>query len=255
MIGTEFGIAADQDLMWQKQADSLSYARKILFEDPFILGNVTHWRQPEEFSPLKLIMPTNRTLQVVAGIHGFSQQEFIESIAGKTVLEVGGAKSFLQTTANQLGLSSTIFNLDLTSAFCRIPGEKNSIKHIPNEHEVIASGEAIPFNSESVDVMLATYSLPFSGHSADQMENFFNETLRVLKVLGWASISPVVAGDSPGEINKNFSRLRLTGILRSLNYLSSARLEFGSGLEPFEDGFKTTEFLRITKLASISSDD
>lgn len=172
--------------------------------------------------------PTTRYLDELALLFQQSPEEFIELLSGdKLILDIGGGKSNLQRQLGSLGITSTVINLDLESAYTyeitRADGENMKWIDAKRQPSVIARAEQMPFADESFDVILASYSVPFYTDSADDYEAIINEALRVLKVGGTASLAPMVA--SFHKENGVVGRLRMLGMLRSLSNMPELELD------------------------------
>jgi len=244
----EFGIIEDQAGEWERVARYLGNACRRLHEDPFdpyALGD----NRPSEFHYF-VGRPTDRPINHIAGIHGYETDEFLSTITGKVVLDVGGGHSRLQSAAERRGVKTTILNLDLPLTFGHEEDGKVVYEESLGENGIVGVAHQMPVASESVDLLLATYSMPFIAHSADHIEGYINETLRVLKPGGSASISPFMATYMPGDRNRHIGKIRLWGMLRSLSSMTGLQVQFGQGIDG--DSGLTSEYVKITKLEADS---
>ncbi len=70
-------------------------------------------------------------------------------------------------------------------------GSEHNIISTPPDHRIVANNEILPFKDGTVDIVVASSSCPLYSESQQEVEDFFNEVVRVLKSSGQARISPV----------------------------------------------------------------
>ncbi len=216
-------------LRQEKDVEQWAHLERVRDYASFRMRNLRLYeREPETFSPKSNHMTTARGVDELAAIHGFDTDEFIASMIGKRVLDVGGGWSRLNTQLKKIGIPATVITIDLHNAFFSDyanemwEGNKTGA-------EINANGHCLPIKDGSVDKILATYSLPMWAHSSDHIESFFNETLRVLKVGGDASITPMVACGPTGDNDGLTAVMRVTSMLSSINHMDDYEVSFGQG--------------------------
>lgn len=137
---------------------------------------------------------TARDLAGVAEQHELTADELLEKLRDQTVLDVGAGNSLLEDGARKRGVETEVIPLNLPSTyFNRVRGEivsrTNQVIGSPNR-AVVGIGQELPIKTESVDLVIATYSLPFYATSSQVVVSFLDEGLRVLKPGGEMLIAP-----------------------------------------------------------------
>jgi|GEM_PF-2872082 len=114
-----------------------------------------------------------------------------QELRGKTILDLGCGKSNLQAGIDDQGIDAFVIGVDFKAL--KLAREHESL----GKNKINAELAALPVASESIDVVLATHSLPQYARSSDELRNFFVECKRVVKVGGILSISPLYVVEQP----------------------------------------------------------
>jgi len=145
---------------------------------------------------------TNRSVEHVAQLHGIPLREFW----GKTILDLGCGLSDLQLGLDRQGIEATVIGIDLKALeLSRAVGSQI-------ERNIVAKLGSLPIPTESIDLAIATYSLPHYGSSAEEIDDFFAECKRVVKIGGLLSIAPLFVNVDLGtdHITEDFESRELT---------------------------------------------
>lgn len=124
---------------------------------------------------------TARNVNQITRLHGLSMRDFW----GKTILDLGCGKSNLQADLDERGIQANVIGVDLNAQSIRDDRRSGA------PYSVAAKLGALPIANSSVDVAIATYSLPHWAASAEDVNTFFDESKRVLKVGGLLSVFPL----------------------------------------------------------------
>lgn len=126
-----------------------------------------------------------------------------EGLTGKRILDLGSGTRRFAKEAEESGINVDIFSLD--------PLFEDPSQKIENGQEELAKsldetnrrsitsrtiagfGDQLPFKDNTFDLILAEYSLPAHAVSEKQIDEFFKETTRALKVGGELRFSPSVS--------------------------------------------------------------
>lgn len=132
------------------------------------------------FSPL--IPPSGRETLDVLGLHCLPASNF----KGKVVYDLGCGGSDLGAGLGALGIRAAVTGFD------------NNPNNIPYKERSEYSGKRVTCDianveadDASADIVLATYSLPMWARSAGEIDAFFNECKRLVRIGGLLSIYPI----------------------------------------------------------------
>jgi ubiquinone/menaquinone biosynthesis C-methylase UbiE len=118
-------------------------------------------------------------LRETANWYEMDEGGFLKILENKRTLDIGSSMSTLAKQAKARA-QCDIVSLDPNESVLK-----------DKEMAVAAEGEALPFNKESFDEVFATFSLPYRATNEKQVEDFFQESLRVTKVGGHIHIVPI----------------------------------------------------------------
>lgn len=226
----------------QTESDGWERAEQILSKYSAHLRDGPDPGIPQPFNSYWNQYPTHRPLEEIAKTHGYNPEEFEGLIKGKTVLDIGGGYSSLAHDAEFAGFGASIFNLDLPGVF--FEGKKNEKARLNASYNVAGLGHELPFRDESIDTVLATYSLPFYLHNTDHAEGYWNELLRVIKPAGTISVAPMQTTGFRGEAYYEHGVLRVWGMVRSMSSMPELSVKLVKD--------RRVSALRITKISSFA---
>lgn len=130
---------------------------------------------------------TARSLDNVLQLHQLTAND----LRGKTILDLGCGRSNLQAELQARQIGAIIVGIDKTDV--ALWGGRP----IDDGGTRFAQAElaALPVRDGSVDIALATYSLPYWAHSREDVDGFFSECARVVRYGGLISIAPMVSAE------------------------------------------------------------
>lgn len=127
---------------------------------------------------------TSRELDTVLYIHQLTPRDII----GKKILDLGCGRSSLQAELDAKNIGATVIGIDRTDVALRgFRPDRDAGKRYAQ-----ADLTALPIQDSSVDIALATYSLPYWAKDRDAIDAFFTECARVVRTGGFISIAPMV---------------------------------------------------------------
>lgn len=124
----------------------------------------------------------DRDVIEVAYLHGLHIREFL----GKTILNLGSGSGNLQADLDGHGVRANVISVDFSAAALQEAALRRSANRF-----IAADVSALPLPDESVDLAIATYSLPLWARTPAEMASFFSECRRVVKVGGMLAIFPL----------------------------------------------------------------
>jgi ubiquinone/menaquinone biosynthesis C-methylase UbiE len=148
-----------------------------------------------------LPMPvTARSLDTVLRLHGLEAEMF----EGATVYDLGCGLSNLAGGLALRGVQADVFGFDNHP---RVLADHDRL--LQGTSVIEAALDTLPVADSSADIVLATYSLPMWASDGDQIERFYTECQRVVKVDGILSIYPIATQTKiDGEsVNEEFYRM------------------------------------------------
>jgi ubiquinone/menaquinone biosynthesis C-methylase UbiE len=133
----------------------------------------------------------------------------LDCFEGATVYDLGCGHSDIGGELAIRGVAAAVIGFD------KNPDAINGSRHeASGTRRVLASLEHLPVPSESADIALASFSLPFWANSAKEITDFFAEATRIVRPNGVLSISPMRIKAGKGQVpffstsGKRFSALR-----------------------------------------------
>lgn len=136
---------------------------------------------------------TCKNLDSILMHHGLSPGTF----EGAAVYDLGCGMSDIGAELAVRGVKATVTGFDQSKRALNTPP-----KHENSTRRVFARLDDLPAEDESADIVIANYSLPFWGRSAEEIFSFFKECKRVVKEGGLLAINP--AATSP-FLDTNFA--------------------------------------------------
>lgn len=144
------------------------------------------------------------------------------ALEGKVVLDLGCGYSDLEIDLRDRGVTSSVIGVDGSpEALLTEDGNERDITLIA------ANLTALPILDNSVDMVLATYSMPFYGRNRSDIKAFYKECQRVVKVGGILSIFPIgvsILPKKPRKLGDKPSKLGNIGfrVLRNIDVVMGA---------------------------------
>ncbi|MDD5731877.1 MAG: methyltransferase domain-containing protein [Patescibacteria group bacterium] len=199
-VGKSELIEDSQELMWEQLVElkeELKRENSITEKGhPFLRGQIE-----------RVMISTERLagssqslgLEKVAGWYEMSKEDLLKRMEGKKVLDIGSNKSTFAKEAQEK-VNCEVVSLDVKEDILK---DKNSA--------VVARGEKLPFMDQSFDEVFATFSLPYWAMDEKQINDFFREAIRVVRVNGYINITPVATIQNryisstrfPGTVSNN----------------------------------------------------
>lgn len=111
----------------------------------------------------------------------------------KVVLDLGAGFSEFVDDLNTRGITQTAYAVDFIYDVLDSPsGSENFGDGLPTKDaRVTARLQQLPFADNSIDIAVASKSLPLHAQTKKDISDFFDELVRVLKSGGEARVSPV----------------------------------------------------------------
>jgi ubiquinone/menaquinone biosynthesis C-methylase UbiE len=133
---------------------------------------------------------TGRGLDAVLDAHGLPLSAF----AGETIYDLGCGRSDLQAELSIRGVRACVIGFD---------NDDRALDHSGNSatQKIFAELDDLPVEDESADIVIATYSLPMWGKDPEQIQNFYAECTRIVKINGLLSVYPISAALG-GDLNE-----------------------------------------------------
>jgi len=124
----------------------------------------------------------DRDVEEIARLHGLHIREFL----GKTILNLGSGSGNLQADLDAQGIDATVISIDVNAKALQEASRRQK-----NNRLLLADVSALPLRDESIDLAIATYSLPMWARNTDQLISFFDECKRVVKIGGKIAVYPM----------------------------------------------------------------
>lgn len=122
-----------------------------------------------------------------------------EAFEGATVVDIGSGRSNLELDLAMKGVSSSVLAID--NNIRSLSKSHTSAGELPSVQPVQADTTALPVRDGAVDMAIASYSLPYWSQDTDQIDDFFAEITRVVKVGGLFSIFPIAISGQQATVN------------------------------------------------------
>jgi SAM-dependent methyltransferase len=176
--------------------------------------------------------PTTRSINMVAAIHGYTLEGFLDLIGNRNILDIGAGISSLGAQAALLGSKVNLVSIDVPRAYSD-PADWAGNKK--TGREVIGLGQRLPFADNSFDLIFSTYALPLLACSIEEIDGFINEGLRVLRPGGKFSMSPMHAGGSNNLETNQVIHAHMLGRLEDLHASSEYEVTLGNSNTGYGD--------------------
>jgi ubiquinone/menaquinone biosynthesis C-methylase UbiE len=153
-------------------------------------------------------LATRRDLTETLDLHGLRP----ELLAGKIIYDLGCGYSDLGAELAACGIAATVYGFDENPEVFD-PLDTHEAGMIP----IIGSLADLQVPDASADIVLATYSLPMHARNQEEIQAFFAEAQRVVRVGGWLAIYPFVIStvERNREPRDENVRLLLTDVMEA----------------------------------------
>lgn len=141
---------------------------------------------------------SGRSLNEILDIHRIDPARLM----GKKILDLGCGTSDLQYDLNEMGIEASVVGIDAHPDQLNIPTETSKLQ--------ANIGGRLPIAQRSVDVVLATYSMPMWGRSNEEITTFFAESKRIIKPEGLLSIYPLLVAEPMNRHQLPIDKMRRT---------------------------------------------
>lgn len=147
-----------------------------------ILPSSADFALPEQKASTHIFV-TDRDLHEIKDLHHLRTKDFRD----KTILDLGSGVGSLADDLHKKNIGATVISLDICHNALVQARQNDTKKTNPAQARL----ESLPIRSSSVDLAIASFSLPYWATSPEQVDDFLDEGRRVLRVGGILSITPV----------------------------------------------------------------
>jgi ubiquinone/menaquinone biosynthesis C-methylase UbiE len=108
---------------------------------------------------------------------------------GKVVADLGCGGSNFGADLHEAGIDAYVVGVDISPDSIDFPIQRENEQNYTRR--IQGNLSSLPIRSGSVDIALATYSLPFWSRNVEETRQFYREIARVTKLGGLISIYPI----------------------------------------------------------------